>query len=583
MSSMCSAVSANSSLTSMPLWPYLLELERRGERGAGLALGRAGAFGSGLPAYFASAGLGSNVSTCDGPPFMKRWMTRFALPGKCGRFGAIGPARRVLAGGRARRSRRAAPRRPRRAEAQGRPLQQARGGSAGRIAERVRHGPHGGPPVVNRRNRTRSPSARPGRAAPRATSRRTGPSPNSALALQAVAGSPGRRDLGDDRAQVNWSLLSEPRRSTTKSSVSPARTSSDRHVEGRPASCARRPSGPGRGGCSRSTRGPRRPAATSWISVELDRDRGVGRGGPAPDDGVVEVVPRVPAGRESDRAQPRPLSGQLGPPCHSLPVKCGSGRKSGQPPAPPRRTRRSRTTRPTAGRRDQRLGLRGLHDRSTARSSLLAASAAADRRGGRAGATFSLGRRGRARRPGDAASGRARSSGERVVEEEEGLLRHRGLVPLRDVQVGVGEVERCGRRRRGTRDRPVRRPSAGASTASRAARPAAPERGVELARDGEAARRAISSKSRAGGRSSARAAVLGIARPAARVRSSDDCRYVDESMISRCSDFRLQPSATKRRPASRAARDGSAARCAGAEVARRARPAPRRSGAARSG
>jgi hypothetical protein len=31
-----------------------------------------------LPAYFASIGLGSNVSTCDGPPFMNRKMTRFA-------------------------------------------------------------------------------------------------------------------------------------------------------------------------------------------------------------------------------------------------------------------------------------------------------------------------------------------------------------------------------------------------------------------------------------------------------------------------------------------------------------------------
>ncbi len=46
--------------------------------------------GSGLPAYFSSAGLGSKVSTCDGPPFMNRWMTRLALPGKCGFFGASG-------------------------------------------------------------------------------------------------------------------------------------------------------------------------------------------------------------------------------------------------------------------------------------------------------------------------------------------------------------------------------------------------------------------------------------------------------------------------------------------------------------
>jgi hypothetical protein len=36
------------------------------------------------PAYFSSAGLGSNVSTCEGPPFMKRKITRLALGAKCG-------------------------------------------------------------------------------------------------------------------------------------------------------------------------------------------------------------------------------------------------------------------------------------------------------------------------------------------------------------------------------------------------------------------------------------------------------------------------------------------------------------------
>ena len=39
MSSMCSATCGNSSLTSMPLWPYFLKFERRGKRGAGFALG----------------------------------------------------------------------------------------------------------------------------------------------------------------------------------------------------------------------------------------------------------------------------------------------------------------------------------------------------------------------------------------------------------------------------------------------------------------------------------------------------------------------------------------------------------------
>src|SRR5262249_36632134 len=46
--------------------------------------------GTGLPAYFASDGLGSKVSTCDGPPFMKRKMIRFALGGKCGARGDSG-------------------------------------------------------------------------------------------------------------------------------------------------------------------------------------------------------------------------------------------------------------------------------------------------------------------------------------------------------------------------------------------------------------------------------------------------------------------------------------------------------------
>src|SRR5829696_6760590 len=46
--------------------------------------------GSGLPWYLSSSGLGSNVSTWDGPPFMNRWTTCFAQAGKCGFFGASG-------------------------------------------------------------------------------------------------------------------------------------------------------------------------------------------------------------------------------------------------------------------------------------------------------------------------------------------------------------------------------------------------------------------------------------------------------------------------------------------------------------
>ena len=36
--------------------------------------------GSGFPWYSSSFGFGSNVSTCDGPPFMNRWTTCLARP-----------------------------------------------------------------------------------------------------------------------------------------------------------------------------------------------------------------------------------------------------------------------------------------------------------------------------------------------------------------------------------------------------------------------------------------------------------------------------------------------------------------------
>src|ERR1700736_1558340 len=83
MSSMHSAVLANSSLTSMPLWPYFLKAN--GDPNPAPVLRSVGRLdGKGLPAYFVSAGLGSNVSTCDGPPFMNRWITRFARGLNCG-------------------------------------------------------------------------------------------------------------------------------------------------------------------------------------------------------------------------------------------------------------------------------------------------------------------------------------------------------------------------------------------------------------------------------------------------------------------------------------------------------------------
>src|ERR1700720_4299516 len=73
------------SLTSMPLWPYFWNLN--GEGNAAPVFRSVGKFGVGnsLPAYLASAGLGSNVSICDEPPLKNRWITRFA-------FAAIGAA-----------------------------------------------------------------------------------------------------------------------------------------------------------------------------------------------------------------------------------------------------------------------------------------------------------------------------------------------------------------------------------------------------------------------------------------------------------------------------------------------------------
>jgi hypothetical protein len=72
MSSMLRAVCANSSLTSMPLSPYFWNVNGDGKAAPVLRSVRRFSRGSGLPAYFSRAGLGSNVSTCDGPPFMNR-------------------------------------------------------------------------------------------------------------------------------------------------------------------------------------------------------------------------------------------------------------------------------------------------------------------------------------------------------------------------------------------------------------------------------------------------------------------------------------------------------------------------------
>src|SRR5438477_9858829 len=74
----------------MPDRPYLANLY--GERMAAPVLRsvRRLPAGSGLPCSLSSAGLGSNVSTWLGPPFMKRNTQCFALAGKCGGFEASG-------------------------------------------------------------------------------------------------------------------------------------------------------------------------------------------------------------------------------------------------------------------------------------------------------------------------------------------------------------------------------------------------------------------------------------------------------------------------------------------------------------
>ena len=84
------AVFGNRSLTGMPLRPKRLNL--KGERNAAPVLRSVRRFlvGNFLPCHLSSNGLGSNVSTCDGPPLQKMWTTRLALAAKCGLPGSIG-------------------------------------------------------------------------------------------------------------------------------------------------------------------------------------------------------------------------------------------------------------------------------------------------------------------------------------------------------------------------------------------------------------------------------------------------------------------------------------------------------------
>src|SRR6266446_8642287 len=84
MSSIHSPIFGNKSLTSIPLWPYFLNLKGEGNAAPVFRSVLMYSPGRGLPEYFSSNGFGSKLSTCDGPPFRKKWTTRFALPGKGG-------------------------------------------------------------------------------------------------------------------------------------------------------------------------------------------------------------------------------------------------------------------------------------------------------------------------------------------------------------------------------------------------------------------------------------------------------------------------------------------------------------------
>src|SRR4051794_25297601 len=82
MSSTQVARFGKSSLISVPHLPDLLNLYGEANR---LPVRVRSSFGfsngSGLPLSIASRGLGSKRSTCDGPPDMKRKMTRLAFAG----------------------------------------------------------------------------------------------------------------------------------------------------------------------------------------------------------------------------------------------------------------------------------------------------------------------------------------------------------------------------------------------------------------------------------------------------------------------------------------------------------------------
>src|SRR5580692_13212323 len=78
------------SLISMPLLPQCRKVKGEPSRLPVLRSVFRLPLGMGWPLYFCSIGLGSNVSTWEGPPLRNRKMTCLAEALKCGALGAIG-------------------------------------------------------------------------------------------------------------------------------------------------------------------------------------------------------------------------------------------------------------------------------------------------------------------------------------------------------------------------------------------------------------------------------------------------------------------------------------------------------------
>src|SRR3954447_6248911 len=90
ISSMHSPMFGNKSLTSMPLCPYFLNLNGDGNAAPVLRSVLMYSPGKGLPAYLSRDGLGSKLSTWEGPPLRKKCTTRLAFAAKGGTFGESG-------------------------------------------------------------------------------------------------------------------------------------------------------------------------------------------------------------------------------------------------------------------------------------------------------------------------------------------------------------------------------------------------------------------------------------------------------------------------------------------------------------